>query len=157
MDSIVYKKIMCSLTLHSFWGKCTIFQQPNIIFPRAAYRRLQVYGVFGHPNIWAKYEGGEVQRPNHSRTQTHSRTTQSLCIEFDYGLLKRFIWHPILEYANNFVTVIVMTFWYVFGMDLNFFELFKLLFSLGIDHDPPCSLCSHDLCLFPFSYVSFFT
>ena len=26
-----------------------------------------------------------------------------------------------------------------------FFELFKLLFSLGIDHDPPCSLCSHDL------------
>ena len=39
---------------------------------------------------------------------------------------------------------------------LNFFELFKLLFSLGIDHDPPCFLCSHDLCLFP-SYVSLFT
>ena len=37
---------------------------------------------------------------------------------------------------------------------LKFFELFKLLF--GIDHDPPCSLCSHDLCLFSFSYVSFF-
>ena len=33
---------------------------------------------------------------------------------------------------------------------LNFFELFKLLFSLGIDHDPLCSLCSHDLCLFLF-------
>ena len=31
---------------------------------------------------------------------------------------------------------------------LNFFELFKLLFSNGIDHNPPCSLCSHDLCLF---------
>ena len=31
---------------------------------------------------------------------------------------------------------------------LNFFELFKLLFSLGIDHDPPYFLCSHDLCLF---------
>ena len=29
-----------------------------------------------------------------------------------------------------------MTFWYVFGMDLDFFELFKLYFSLGIDHDP---------------------
>ena len=53
--------------------------------------------------------------------------------------------------------VIVMTFWYVFWNGLTFFELFKLLFSLGIDHDPPCSLCSHDLCLFPFSHVSFFT
>ena len=37
---------------------------------------------------------------------------------------------------------------------LIFFELFLTLFSLGIDHDPPCS---HDLCLFLFSYVSFFT
>ena len=53
--------------------------------------------------------------------------------------------------------VIVMTFWYVFWNRLTFFELFKLLFSLGIDHDPPCSLCSHDLCLFLFSHVSFFT
>ena len=35
------------------------------------------------------------------------------------------------------VGVIVMTFWYVFGMDLSFFELFKLYLSLGIDHDPP--------------------
>ena len=34
-----------------------------------------------------------------------------------------------------------------FRNGLNFF---KLLFSLGIDHDPPCFLCSHDLCLFPF-------
>ena len=33
---------------------------------------------------------------------------------------------------------------------LNFFKLFKLLFSFGIDHDPPCSLYSHDLCLFLF-------
>ena len=80
MDPIAYKKIMCNLTSHNFRGKCTIFQQPNIIFPRAAYRRLQVYGVFGHPNIWAKYEGGEVQRPNHSRTPTRSRTTRSLYV-----------------------------------------------------------------------------
>ena len=29
-----------------------------------------------------------------------------------------------------------MTFWYVFWNGLNFFKLFKLLFSLGIDHDP---------------------
>ena len=36
--------------------------------------------------------------------------------------------------------VIVMTFWYVFWNELTFFELFKLLFSLGIDHDPPCFL-----------------
>ena len=51
-----------------------------------------------------------------------------------------------------------MAFWYVFiGTDLYFFELFKLLFLFGIDHDPPCSLCSHDLCLFPFLYVYFFT
>ena len=34
------------------------------------------------------------------------------------------------------VCVIVMTFWYVFGTDLTFFELFKLYSSLGIDHDP---------------------
>ena len=40
-----------------------------------------------------------------------------------------------------------MTFWYVFWNRLNFFEL---LFSFGIDHDPPCFLCSHDLCLFLF-------
>ena len=43
------------------------------------------------------------------------------------------------------LVVIVMTFWYVFRNGLNFFELFSL-FSFGIDHDPPCSLCSHDLC-----------
>ena len=49
------------------------------------------------------------------------------------------------------LVVIVMTFWYVFWNGLNFFKNF--LFSLGIDHDPPCSPCSHDLCLFLFSYV----
>ena len=53
--------------------------------------------------------------------------------------------------------VIVMTFWYVFRNGLTFFELFKLYSSLGIDHDPPCFLCSHDLCLFLFHYVSSFT
>ena len=42
--------------------------------------------------------------------------------------------------------VIVMTFWYVLWNGLNFFELFQLLFLLGIDHDPLCFLCSHDLC-----------
>ena len=42
-----------------------------------------------------------------------------------------------------------MTFWYVFSeRTYNFFKLFIFLF--GIDHDPPCSLCSHDLCLFLF-------
>ena len=54
-------------------------------------------------------------------------------------------------------TVIVMTFLVCLnGTDLDFFELF-ILFSLGIDHDPLCSLCSHDLCLFPFSYFISFT
>ena len=56
------------------------------------------------------------------------------------------------------VIVIVMTFWYVFiGTDLTFLNFLNFYFSLGIDYDPPCFLHSHDLCLFPFSYVSFFT
>ena len=44
---------------------------------------------------------------------------------------------------------------FVIGMDLTFLNFLNFYSSLGIDHDPPCSLCSHDLCLFPFSYVSF--
>ena len=31
----------------------------------------------------------------------------------------------------------------------------NFLCSFGIDHDPPCSLCSHDLCLFPFLMFHF--
>ena len=42
-----------------------------------------------------------------------------------------------------------MTFWYIFGTNLTFFELFKLYFLSGIDHNPPCLSC--DLCLFPFT------
>ena len=52
--------------------------------------------------------------------------------------------------------VIVMTFWYVFGTDLVFSNFLNFYFLLGIDHNPPCFLCSHDLCLF-LSYVSLFT
>ena len=47
--------------------------------------------------------------------------------------------------------VIVMTFWYVFGTDLTFSNFLNFIVYLGIDHDPPCSLCSYDLCLFIFS------
>ena len=36
---------------------------------------------------------------------------------------------------------------------LNFFELFNFYFSLEIDHNPPCSLYSHDS--YFLSYVSF--
>ena len=36
------------------------------------------------------------------------------------------------------------------GTDLTFSNFLNFYSSLGIDHDPPCSLCSHDLCLFPF-------
>ena len=44
--------------------------------------------------------------------------------------------------------VIVMTFWYVFRMDLTFFSNFlKLYFHLGLI-TTPMFLCSHDLCLF---------
>ena len=42
------------------------------------------------------------------------------------------------------------------GTDLLFSNFF-IFSSLGIDHDPPCSLCSHDLCLFLFTYVPLFT
>ena len=53
--------------------------------------------------------------------------------------------------------VIVMTFWYVLLERTYFFSNFLNFYSsLGIDHDPPCSLCSHDLCLF-LLHVSFFT
>ena len=75
-----------------------------------------------------------------------SRPPHPQCLKDSYmtppstkGLSSDMIFTPI---------VIVMTFWYVFWNGLTFFELFKLLFSLGIDHNPPCSLCSHDLCLF---------
>ena len=52
----------------------------------------------------------------------------------------------IHQQVSQHAHVIVMTFWYVIGTDLTslFSNFFKLLFSLGIDHDPPCSLCSHD-------------
>ena len=36
--------------------------------------------------------------------------------------------------------VIVMTFWYIFGTDLTFFELFKLYFHLGLITTPSCFL-----------------
>ena len=35
-------------------------------------------------------------------------------------------------------------------MDLTFSNFLNFYSSLGIDHDPPCFLCSHNLCLFPF-------
>ena len=35
-----------------------------------------------------------------------------------------------------------------FGTDLLFSNFLNFYSSLGIDHDPPCSLCSHDLWLF---------
>ena len=34
------------------------------------------------------------------------------------------------------------------GMDLTFSNFLNFYSSIGIDHDPPCFLCSHDLCLF---------
>ena len=43
----------------------------------------------------------------------------------------------------------------IFRMDLLLKNFFYSL--LRIDHNPLCSLCSHDLCLLPLSYVSLFT
>ena len=56
-----------------------------------------------------------------------------------------------LLFQRQLQSVIVMTFWYVFGTDLTFSNFLNFYSSLGIDHDPPCFLCSHDLCLFIFS------
>ena len=42
--------------------------------------------------------------------------------------------------ANNTSPVIVMTFWYVFRNGLNFFELFKLYFHLGLITTPMFSM-----------------
>ena len=53
--------------------------------------------------------------------------------------------------AGAVLTVIVMTFWYVFGTDLIFLNFFELYSSLGIDHDPYVHM------FILFSYVSFFT
>ena len=38
--------------------------------------------------------------------------------------------------CNDVVCVIVMTFWYIFRNGLNFFELFKLYFHLGLIMTP---------------------
>ena len=62
----------------------------------------------------------------------------------------------MLGCARLYKAVIVMTFWYVFWNRLNFFELFKLYSSLGIDHDPPC-FYDHMTYVYSFSHVSFFT
>ena len=67
--------------------------------------------------------------------------------------------HLIIEPSNvpkEPTCVIVMTFWYIFGTDLTFFELFKLLFSLGIDHDPHVFYV-HETYVYSFSHVSFCT
>ena len=53
----------------------------------------------------------------------------------------------IVGFSSPLLPVIVMTFWYVYRNGLNFFELFKLLFSFGIGHDPHVL---YDLCLFLF-------
>ena len=63
-------------------------------------------------------------------------------------------WHVLSRPCPRDITVIVMTFWYVFGTDLTFFELFKLYFHLGLIMTPHVF---YDLCLFPFSYVLSFT
>ena len=43
---------------------------------------------------------------------------------------------PILHLGFQLHLVIIMTFWYVFGMDFNFFELFELLFLTGLIMNP---------------------
>ena len=60
---------------------------------------------------------------------------------------------PTIWWKHFQNVVIVMTFGNVFWNGLIFFKLF-ILFSFGIDHDPPCFPCLHDLCLFPFLLCS---
>ena len=52
--------------------------------------------------------------------------------------------------------VIVMTFWVHLWNGLNFFELFKLYFHLGLITTPHV-LYVHMTYVYSFSYVSFFT
>ena len=54
------------------------------------------------------------------------------------------------------VGVIVMTFWYVCWNGLNFFELFKLYFHLGLITTPHV-FYDHMTYVYSFSFVSFFT
>ena len=54
------------------------------------------------------------------------------------------------------VVVIIMTFWYVFGMDLSFFELFKLYFHLGLIMTPHVFYV-HMTYVYSLSYISSFT
>ena len=54
------------------------------------------------------------------------------------------------------LSVIVMTFWYVSGTDLTFFELFKLYFHLGLITTPHV-LYVHMTYVYSFSHISFFT
>ena len=49
-----------------------------------------------------------------------------------------------------------MTFWYIFWNGLNFFELFKLYFHLGLITNPH-ALYVHMTYVYSFSHVSFFT
>ena len=49
-----------------------------------------------------------------------------------------------------------MTFWYVFWNGLNFFELFKLYFHLGLIMTPHV-FYDYMTYVYSFSYVSFFT
>ena len=63
-------------------------------------------------------------------------------------------YEPSCKYRGS---VIVMTFWVCFWNGLNFFELFKLLFSLGIDHDPHVLYVHMTSVYFFSSHVSFFT
>ena len=58
--------------------------------------------------------------------------------------------------SSHLLFVIVMTFWYVCWNGLNFFELFKLYFHLGLITTPHV-LYVHMTYVYSFSYVSFFT
>ena len=57
---------------------------------------------------------------------------------------------------NDRMTVIVMTFWYIFWNGLKFFKLFKLYFLMGLITTPHVFYV-HMTYVYSFSYVSFFT
>ena len=74
----------------------------------------------------------------------------SYLISDPLGLMRFQNPYPTLTQGNHWWhAVIVMTFWYVFRNGLTFLSNFLNFYSsFGIDHDPPCSPRSHDLCLF---------
>ena len=100
-----------------------------ITTPHVLYVHMTYVYSFSHVLFFTRLNGQEKSLSHYDLYKLQSTTLRCHRYDFLVRLLERT---------------------YFFSNFLNFYS------SLGIDHDPPCSLCSHDLCLFLF-HVSFFT